>query len=437
MTLRYERLRGPDHPLGSAPSAGSEPLGDPPGPAPDRAAVDPGADSRRRQPVSRRSVLRAVGLGGATVLVASTGLLSYRVYDNGVLSAGEGRPYEPWDSWRDDPSPLGAVAAAVLAANPHNTQPWIFAVGAERIDVYADGSRRMPTVDPFDRELQIGVGCALENLVLGLRARGFQPEVAPRPDPGDPSHLASVTLTAGATPSASELYEAIGDRHTDRGPYRAEPIAGAVLAELGRSDDLPEVGVTWLDTSVERAAFGSLLVAATEAIVADRQQSEEAFGWFRASRDKIEQHRDGLTLDGQGFGPVKLAVAKLLPASGRTEGDAFWLDQTRTVHTATAAAYGIVTVPDVDDVSARLAGGRLLQRIQLRATALGLGLQPMNQLTERIDRDRSLGRTSPFERPVRELIADPGRQPLVTFRIGHPQRAARRSPRRGLSEVTR
>ena len=73
--------------------------------------------------MSRRSVLHHIGLGAATVVVAGIAAGSYRVFDNGVLDAGDGRAYDTWANWRDDPTLLGAVAAAILAANPHNTQP--------------------------------------------------------------------------------------------------------------------------------------------------------------------------------------------------------------------------------------------------------------------------------------------------------------------------
>lgn len=384
--------------------------------------------------IDRRTVLRGLGLGGATILVAGTGVLSYRVYDNGILRAGAGAPYEAWESWRDDPSPLGAVAAATLAANPHNTQPWVFRATATTVDLYADEGRRMPAADPFDREQQIGIGCALENLHLALLARGYRPVVTLAPDGHDRRHLARVSLQSAA-PRTSELYAAIGRRHTDQGPYEARSVARELLDRVAQHDDLGAVRVSWIDDPTTKDAMGALLVAATEAIIADREQSEEAFGWFRSSRDEIDVHRDGLTLDGQGFGGVQLTVAKLLPASSRIEGDAFWLEQTRTVHTATAAAYGVLTVTDPDDVATRLAGGRLLQRIHLAATAVGLALQPMNQLTERIDRDRSLGRSPEFGAPFERLLASPGAHPLVAFRIGYPKRPARPSPRRPLQAV--
>jgi hypothetical protein len=40
--------------------------------------------------------------------------------------------------------------------------------------------------------------------------------------------------------------------------------------------------------------------------------------------------------------------------------------------------------------------GRLLQRVHLAATANGLALQHMNQITERVDREASLGKPATF-----------------------------------------
>ena len=81
------------------------------------------------------------------------------------------------------------------------------------------------------------------------------------------------------------------------------------------------------------------------------------------------------------------------------------------MQTATAAAYGILTVADTDDVAARLTAGRLLQHIHLGATAGGLGLQ--------------------------EVLGQPGQEPLVTFRLGRPVRTALRGPRRAVGAVPR
>lgn len=382
-------------------------------------------------------MLHHVGVGTATVVVAGLGIGSYRVFDNGVLDAGHGRAFDAWTNWRQDKTPLGAVAAAILAANPHNTQPWIFGVAADRIELFADPSRRAGTLDALDREHHIGLGCALENLVLAAAARGFKTTVTLLPDAQDATHVATVSLMVGVK-EASPLHDAIGDRHSNRGPYTASPVAAD---DIGRLESvgagLDGVGVRWFTSSGDRAALGDLIIDATQAIIDDEQQSKDSFAWLRMTPDTIDAHMDGLTLDTQGLSPLVLAAAKILPATSRVAGDRFWLDQTRTVHTKTAAAYGVIVVADPDDPRQRLVGGRLLQRLHLAATVEGLGLQHMNQITERVDRDVAQGQPAMFASDMDALLADPNRHVLSTFRIGHPVRAGRLSPRRPVSQVTR
>ncbi|GAA1649092.1 nitroreductase family protein [Kribbella alba] len=384
---------------------------------------------------TRRQVLRLLGIGGATIVVAGTGALSYRVYDTAALSPGRGDAYDPWTQWRDTPGLLGAVAAAVLAASPHNTQPWIFGIRPDAVDVYLDASRGTGTVDPLAREQHMGIGCAIENLVLACRARGFRPQVTLLPDGPSGRPMAEVAVTAGP-PSGSAQYDAVGDRHTNRGPYQSQTIPAEKLAALAEVDGRSGLAVHWIADAEPRAALGRLLVDAATALVEDEQQSRDNFAWFRGTNDEIQRYRDGLTLGGQGFSPLVLAMSKLLPASSREAGDRFWLKQTKTVHTATAAAYGVITTATPDDRRTQLEAGRLLQHIHLTATSQGIALHHMNQITERIDRERSTGVAPIFAPRFAELLPDGG-QPLLTFRVGYAVRTVAPSPRRTAEQVTR
>jgi hypothetical protein len=387
--------------------------------------------------VTRRALLKGFGTGALTVLVAGIGVGSYRVYSNGVLDSGDGAPYDPWSHWREDAGGLGMVAAAILAANPHNSQSWTFAVTPTTVDVFADLTRRTGALDPFGREQMIGLGAAVENLVLAAQARGYHAAVALMPEPSDPTHAARVTLTPGPVTSSAS-YDAIGLRHSNRGPYTNQAVSTGALTALGASvDGLPGVSVRWFTSASEMATMSSLLNDAASAVVSDQQQSQDAFAWFRNDRADIDSHRDGLTLDGQGLAPLMLSLAKLAPASTRDAGDAFWLDQTLTVHTRTAAAYGVITVADVTAPEQRLTGGRVLQRIHLAATTAGIALQHMNQVTERIDRELALGATATFGPRLEALLAPSGDSVLSTFRVGYPARDALLSPRRTVSAVTR
>ena len=69
---------------------------------------------------TRRTILKIAGGAG----VALPGAAVWRAWDQGVFSSGEGPAYEAWKTWNSDaPSPVHRlVRAAILAANPHNTQ---------------------------------------------------------------------------------------------------------------------------------------------------------------------------------------------------------------------------------------------------------------------------------------------------------------------------
>ncbi|MEV5545588.1 hypothetical protein AB0L35_05510 [Streptomyces sp. NPDC052309] len=349
-----------------------------------------------------------------------------------------GAAFDAWRTWDGRDDAHGVIAAGILAANARNVQPWRFTVGehATRIDVYADLTRRQGALDPFDRELYVGLGCALENMVLAARARGHEPGLHLVPDPDQPEHAAVLRLTPGER-ARSELYDAIPHRRTNRGPFLRLPLPRPLLDEIAAlaGHDPGGPALLWHAEEAERDRVARLLVEATEAVIADEGQSLAGHRWYRGTDREIERSRDGMTVDTQGMPPLMSTLGKRLPAPSRRTADRFWLRNTRTVHVATAAAFGMVTVADADDPVERMRGGRLLQRIHLFATARGLAVGHLNMMTVRADRERELGLPPRFGKALEELVGDPRRQALVTFRIGRPARPAGTSPRRPVATV--
>src|SRR5204862_7077994 len=142
-------------------------------------------------------------------------------------------------------------------ANPHNTQPWRFRRGAGGIDVFSDRTRNIGTIDPRLREMHIGIGCAIENLLLAARAAGWSPQLALFPNPADATQVARVGLVRGEA-SVSPLHAAIPLRHTNRGAYDTRrPLEPSVFAALdGLRADLPPLSVRWLSSAAERRSIG-------------------------------------------------------------------------------------------------------------------------------------------------------------------------------------
>lgn len=391
----------------------------------------------RSSKMNRRGFLSGMG-GAALVLVAGGGV--YRAADRGVFSTGRGAAYEPWDAWRTDKAsgPLALVQSAILAANPHNSQPWLFRLSDEQVDIFADTRRTIGTIDPYYREMTIGLGCAVENAVLTAQAVGYNPQVTLMPDPTDTTHVAHVALPAGTnTPSA--LFHAIPERHTNRAAYDAErPVSPETLAAITALNQDPDISVLWFTSAGERQRVGELIVAATEALIADAQQLHDSDAWLRLGWDQLQTHRDGITVDAQGGTLLSRALLKVLPNTtlGDSEqGAKVFLQTTRNVHVATAAAFGLLVARDAASNAQRLGAGRFWQRTHLWATTQGLAVQPLNQMAERADRERQTGLEPTFGNALTELAGNSGWQALMPFRIGYPTQEALPSPRRNVEDV--
>src|SRR5262245_49974248 len=150
--------------------------------------------------VNRRSFLQKAAIGGGGLLIFSAGGLAWRAWDRGSLGKiYKGRAFEPWEDWRNNrfKGPSSLVSTAILASNPHNSQPWLFRVDERRIDLYANMSRSLRSIDPFLREMYIGLGCALENLMVAARGWGYEPRLVVFPAGGKQSLVARVEVKPG------------------------------------------------------------------------------------------------------------------------------------------------------------------------------------------------------------------------------------------------
>jgi hypothetical protein len=382
----------------------------------------------------RRGFLRAVGLGIGTLAVAGAAGVTWSTISGGVFATGTGPAYAAWDEL--SPAfhhPLGLVRAAVLAANAHNAQPWHFALTPNRIDVFADPTRTLGTMDPLLREMYLSLGCALENLVLAGPPNGLAVTVTLMPDPADSGHVARVEL-APTTAPVSPLFAAIPNRHTDRSAYdTTRPVDPAQLTALRSLVDVPGTDLVWFTSAADKRTFADLTIRATEAIIADPQQADDDAFWYRDSWQQIQSHKDGITVDPSGSSPFIRTYAKLLPVT-RAQNNDGWLSGTRDTQIPTATAFGALVVTDPRNLTVRLQVGRLWQRLHLTSTAAGVSLQPLCQVPERIDREQSAGLPTDIGAAMAAVLPV-GQHALMTFRIGHPTTDALRSPRRPAEEV--
>lgn len=396
--------------------------------------------------MNRRHVLRSVGLGGGGLVLLAAGGLAWRGYQRGSFADLTGGPaFEPWRQWRDArPDGLEAVAlAGTLASNPHDSQPWLFRIGDGSIDLLADRRRQMPVVDPFGRELTIGLGCAIENMVIASQGLGLAASVTLLPEaaPAEtmmPDHVARLVFTPTPVPATpSPRYAAIGARHTHRGAYaRQELLPMAALKALNSLQPAEGVGlILYPAGNALGRRFIAGTVAATEAFIATPALSADSARWFRQTRAAIDQHRDGIAITSGGRPDWQVRAAMALPDFDAASIDQAWLTDTREVHCATAPVFGAIRVVRRDDPRLLLEAGRLWQRLHLEATALGLAAQPLNQMMEMADQEARQGTPAHFMNELNILLHGAEGHIIFGFRLGRPLAPAVPSPRRPLANV--
>src|SRR6056297_1514112 len=122
----------------------------------------------------------------------------------------------------DQPDYAEMIRAAVQAPSGHNSQPWKFYVYDSSIEVVPDFTKALPVVDKNHRELYISLGCAVENLCLAAKEKGYQPTATIR-QKDDTTYSILVELTKDPV-QVGPLFQAIYKRQTYRDEYNQRMI---------------------------------------------------------------------------------------------------------------------------------------------------------------------------------------------------------------------
>ncbi|MFI5615775.1 Acg family FMN-binding oxidoreductase [Amycolatopsis sp. NPDC051903] len=308
-----------------------------------------------------------------------------------------------------------ALAAAVRAPSPHNTQPWRFVVDGPRIEVWLDRNRVLTVADPAAREARLSCGAAAYNLVLMLRVNGFGTVLRVLPDPAERDLLAVIRLDGDCRPATPDrrLAEAVFRRHTNRRPLSARPVSAPARFRL-RSAALAEGGLLeFLDASGRYSQVTALARQAEAVQAGDAGFRAESARWT----GREPESPDGVPT--AAFGPPP-EVAMVIPLRSSHENDAI---PARSFEQDPCLA---VVLTREHGFAADVRAGLVLQRVLLTATADGLATSCVSQPFE----------TAVTRRPLLELFREIG-QPHTLVRIGHglPVRMTARRPAADVTTV--
>jgi hypothetical protein len=336
------------------------------------------------------------------------------------------RPLQPW-TVAEAEYPTNADTAAkirfllryaILAPSGHNTQPWLFRLRDQAVEVRADRTRALPVVDPDDRALVISCGAALGTLRIAARHFGFRAKVELLPDPKDEDLLAGVTLEHGDPPSddEEELFRAIPERHSNRQAFESRDVADDLAEWLVAEARDEGVGLHLVRGDV-RAEIARLIGEGDRIQMADKHFRRELASWVHPNRSRSH---DGMRGYGFGFGELMSHAGPLVIRSfdlGRGQA-------ARDRELAEGSPLLSVFVTDSDEPAAWLATGQALQRVLLRARSAGVWSSFLNQPIE----------VAELRPRLAETIGRQSDHPQLMVRFGYGP-SIKPEPRRPVQEV--
>ena len=315
-----------------------------------------------------------------------------------------------------------AVSFGVRAPSIHNSQPWRWVYRVGGMELYADRTRQLPALDPDGRSVLLSCGAALELAQLGFAVAGWRTEVDRLPDPTRPDLLARIRPVSWAAvdPSTVERARAAERRHTERRPFRPEPVPAETIRSLLAVATDVGVYAYAIERADERLDLAVVFSWADEVEMADPAYRAELAQWTR--------YMDANAPDGV---PAS-AVPHLTPERPRhtdvpmRDFEAGITGGQPLTEVVDERPLYLVVFTTADGREARLRAGEAYARISVQAERLGLASSAMTQAVD-----------LPAVRERFRTLMDWPDHPQMVLRVGRPHPGPIPPPtgRRSLADV--
>lgn len=312
---------------------------------------------------------------------------------------------------------------AILAPSTHNTQPWRFGILREGVELYGDYTRRMPVVDPGNREMLMSIGAALFTLRVAAERFGFDCRVSYNESGDSERPLAFVSLSprapgTGGNEAMVSLFTAIPRRHTNRNPFLLSRVPESLLRHVRGMETDGLAGVYVSADGRINTGVAELVASADRMQLADPAFRGDCAEWVRPNWTKKQ---DGIT-------GAALGVSTIASALGP------WTTRMLDVSLIRAAADknlcceapGLVVIQSEDAVPHWLDAGQLLQKLLLTLTREGLHHSYFNMPVQ----------VPEFRLRLRALLGL-SNWPQILLRIGFSLATPALTPRRPVEDVLR
>ena len=317
--------------------------------------------------------------GGGVVLAAGGGVAS-------VVTRKPSKALEPWQragASYTEPR-RRALSYAILAPNPHNRQPWLIDLSTQdEITLKVDTNRLLPHTDPFNRQITIGLGCFLEVLRMAAAEDGYRVNQEIFPAGSDPEKLddrivARIRLGKDEAIQKDPLFAHVLTRRSLKEPYDlTRPVDSETLREIEKA-----AKTTRTIASSHRTSVDGLRKLTRDALIVETNTPrtfKESVDLFRIGKAEIEANPDGIDFSGPLFETLHLTGQMTREGTLDTSSSMFAQGRAAVLENTDTAMAHVWQITRTNTRIDQINAGRDWVRINLAATAAGVGTQPLSQ----------------------------------------------------------
>ncbi|MEM1278135.1 MAG: twin-arginine translocation pathway signal protein, partial [Pseudomonadota bacterium] len=306
---------------------------------------------------------------------------------------------------------------AILAPNPHNQQPWLVDLGtAGEIKLLVNQEKLLPHTDPFSRQITIGLGCFLEVLRMAALREGLEAQVDLFPEGSDAAVLddrpVAVIRLLPTEAAPDPLFAHVLNRRSLKEPFDTDrPVPAASLAALEASVPAARVGTSADPDFI--AEFRELTLEALEVEIVTPRTFKESVDVMRIGARATDAQPDGIDLTGPMIEFARIG-GQMRPEVLLDTTSMSFQQGAEAVYANARTAMGYVwLVTDGNTREDQIATGADWVRVNLAATAEGLGFQPLSQALQEYPEMEAL-----YAR-VHERLAPGGGTVQMLCRLGY------------------
>jgi nitroreductase len=283
----------------------------------------------------------------------------------------------------DEARLLKIIASGVKAPSGDNCQPWRFKWQAERLFLYNEEDRDTSLYNTLNTASFIAHGALIENMDIAAKEAGLRMTVELFPDGEESPVIACIRFEYG-TVEKDPLYPFIETRCTNRESYKARELEVSVRESLQETASEAEESGGSLTLIEDKAPklIASKVASLNDRLLFENQELHDfLFAHIRWTKEEAEATGDGMDIRTFGLNPMESRIFKLLENWSTVKFmNLFGLSRMLPGKTNKAcngsSAMGLIQMNGLSPESFVL-GGRLLERIWLKAASLGLAFQPM------------------------------------------------------------